>query len=126
MSAAPRATDNEKIGERIYRQVEEMVAAEKITRTEAFQRISDASKPPRRAGTVAANYYRIARLRSDSSVTPRPRKSAATTSDVDAVLARATASINELASLVRTQRRELDQLSAKVAQIDKLRALLRD
>ena len=49
------------IGAEIYDQVEQMLANEKITRTEAFNRLSE--QTGRRPGTVAANYYRIARQR---------------------------------------------------------------
>ncbi len=112
-----------KIGEQIYAQVNALVGAEEITRTQAFQRIAE--ERGSRAGTVAANYYRIARIKDGGrSSRPRGRKAAARTADTDAVIARATESINELTALVRSQRRELDRLSEKVAQIDKLRALL--
>ncbi|MDX6647427.1 MAG: hypothetical protein QOK40_3154, partial [Miltoncostaeaceae bacterium] len=50
-----------RIGAEIYEQVEKMISEEKLTRTEAFQRLSDATG--RRPGTVAANYYRVARQR---------------------------------------------------------------
>ena len=50
-----------RIGVEIYEQVEQLVKEHGISRTEAFQRLSD--ETGRRAGTVAANYYRIARQR---------------------------------------------------------------
>jgi sirohydrochlorin ferrochelatase len=123
MSDTDKTTGRGKIGEQIFAQVEALVGAEHITRTEAFQRI--AVERGSRAGTVAANYYRIARLRNDGTVRPRGRKKAPT-SDADAVIARATTALNELTSLVRQQSRELERLSEKVQQIDKLRALLAD
>jgi hypothetical protein len=123
MSDTDTATPRGKIGEQIFAQVEALVGAEKITRTEAFQRI--AVERGSRAGTVAANYYRIARQRNDGTVRARGRKKAQT-SDADAVIAHATTALNELTALVRQQRRELERLSAKVQQIDKLRALLAD
>ena len=123
MSDTDSTTARGKIGEQIFAQVEALVSAEHITRTEAFQRI--AVERGSRPGTVAANYYRIARLRNDGSVRPRGRKKAQT-ADADAVIARASAALNELAALVRQQNRELERLSEKVAQIDKLRALLAD
>lgn len=123
MSDTDNTTARGKIGEQIFAQVEALVGAEHITRTEAFQRI--AVERGSRAGTVAANYYRIARQRNDGTVRPRTRKKAPTT-DVDAAIARASAALNELSSLVRQQHRELERLSEKVAQIDKLRALLAD
>ena len=118
----PAARGN--IGEQIYARVNDIVGTEGITRTEAFQRVAE--ERGSRAGTVAANYYRIARNKNGANVRPRTRKPVAAAGDTDAVIKRATEAINELAGLVRSQRRELDRLSEKVAQIDKLRALLRD
>src|SRR5271167_3233548 len=83
MSDTDKTTGRGKIGEQIYAQVEALVGAEHITRTEAFQRI--AVERGSRPGTVAANYYRIARLRNDGSVRPRGRKKAKT-ADADAVI----------------------------------------
>jgi hypothetical protein len=123
MSDTDKTTARGKIGEEIFAQVEALVGAEHITRTEAFQRI--AVERGSRAGTVAANYYRIARRRDDGTVRTRGRKRAQT-SDVDAVIGRASAALNELSALVRQQSRELERLSEKVAQIEKLRALLAD
>src|SRR3954466_13612198 len=59
------------IGEQIYDQVEKLVA-DGMNRTEAFAKISADSG--RRAGTVAANYYRVARKRAGGSVRPRAAK----------------------------------------------------
>lgn len=123
MSETDKTTARGKIGEQIFEQVEALVGAQHITRTEAFQRI--AVERGSRAGTVAANYYRIARLRNDGSVRPRGRKKAQT-NDADAVIARASTALNELTALVRQQSRELERLSAQVQQIEKLRALLAD
>jgi hypothetical protein len=117
----PAARGN--IGEQIFARVNEIVGSEGINRTQAFQRVAE--ERGSRAGTVAANYYRIAR-KDGAAARPRGRKPAAPATDADAVVKRATEAISELAALVRSQRRELDRLSEKVAQIDKLRALLRD
>ena len=53
------------IGEQIFDQVEKLVAGG-MNRTEAFAKISADSG--RRAGTVAANYYRVARKRAGGSL----------------------------------------------------------
>src|SRR3954471_16225062 len=53
------------IGEQIYDQVEKLVADGK-NRTQAFAEISKESG--RQAGTVAANYYRVARKRAGGSL----------------------------------------------------------
>jgi len=59
------------IGEQIYDQVEKLVA-DGMNRTEAFAKISADSG--RRAGTVAANYYRVARKRAGGSLRPRAKR----------------------------------------------------
>ena len=123
MSDTEHTAARGKIGEQIFEQVEALVGAEHITRTEAFQRI--AVQRGSRAGTVAANYYRIARLKGDGVLRPRGRKKA-TGNDVEAAIERAASALNDLAELVRAQGRELDRLSEKVQQIEKLRALLAD
>jgi hypothetical protein len=118
-----------RIGVEIFEQVERLVSDEGITRTEAFQRISE--ETGRRAGTVAANYYRVARQRG-ADLLPRGgrgrrRSSGATgTADVDAALQRAQAAIEELADICRSQERELNRLREQGEQLDKLRRLLND
>jgi hypothetical protein len=47
------------IGREIFEQVEKLVADQKIPRLTAFKQLSQ--KTGRRVGTVAANYYRVAR-----------------------------------------------------------------
>jgi hypothetical protein len=121
MSDNEQATGRGKIGEQIFEQVEALMRAESITRTEAFQRI--AVTRGSRAGTVAANYYRIARLKGDGILRPRGRKKS-TGNEVEAVIARATSALGDRAELVRHHGAELDRLSEKVHQIEKLRALL--
>jgi hypothetical protein len=123
MSDAEAGSGRGTIGEQIFAQVEAMVAAEKITRTEAFQRIAE--QRDSRPGTVAANYYRIARRKGGGVLRTRGRAKAAST-DADAVIARASDAVKELAALVREQQRELERLSEKMQQIEKLRALLAD
>ena len=49
------------VGNEIFDQVERLMAEEGLSRTNAFQRLSEMTG--RRAGTVAANYYRVARQR---------------------------------------------------------------
>jgi hypothetical protein len=61
------------VGEQIYEQVENLVG-EGMTRTEAFSRISEESG--RRSGTVAANYYRVARKRGGGQAASRGRRAA--------------------------------------------------
>src|SRR5262245_53069985 len=114
-TSAPRGS----VGNEIFDQVEKLMAEEGLSRTNAFQRLSEMTG--RRAGTVAANYYRVARQRG-AELQPRAprgsrsggggrggarkspgRKSSRVSGDVEAALQRATASIQELAGLVRNQ-----------------------
>ena len=60
------------IGEQIFAQVEKLEKGG-MSRTDAFKKISADSG--RREGTVAANYYRVARKRAGGSL--RPRRSTA-------------------------------------------------
>lgn len=112
------------IGVEIFEQVEKMVAETGINRTEAFQRISEESG--RRPGTVAANYYRVARQRG-TTLLPRGgrgrRRNGAAT-DVDAALARAIAAVEELATVARANEEELGRLREQSQQLDKLRKML--
>lgn len=133
-TSAPRGS----VGNEIFDQVEKLMADEGLSRTQAFQRLSEMTG--RRAGTVAANYYRVARQRG-AALQPRAprgsrsgggaaRKSAARKSsrgsgDVEAALQRATASIQELANLVRNQQRELDDLREQTKVLEQLRTLVK-
>ncbi len=121
------------IGNEIFEQVEKIIQEEGLSRTNAFQRLSEMTG--RRAGTVAANYYRVARQRGAALQPRAPRGSktrrAASTpraarsgGDADAALARAMESLQELAGIVRAQDKELATLRAQVQQVEKLKGLL--
>ena len=59
------------VGNEIFDQVEKLMADEGLSRTNAFQRLSEMTG--RRAGTVAANYYRVARQRGATLQPRAPR-----------------------------------------------------
>jgi hypothetical protein len=121
------------IGNEIFEQVEKIVAEEGLTRTQAFQKLSE--QTGRRAGTVAANYYRVARQRG-APLQPRRRRGGARGparsggrrraggGNVDAALARAAEAIRELEAIVRSQERELASLREQAAVVDQLRRTL--
>ena len=121
------------IGNEIFEQVERIVAEEGLTRTQAFQKLSE--QTGRRAGTVAANYYRVARQRG-APLQPRRRRSGsrapargggrrrASAGGADAALARASDAIQELAAIVRSQEKELATLREQAAVIDQLQRVL--
>src|SRR4029078_11220296 len=64
------------IGEKIYEDVEKLVA-QGMNRTEAFAKIS--ADTGRRAGTVAANYYRVARKRAGAPLRKTRSRAGGTT-----------------------------------------------
>ena len=113
------------IAEGIFDEVERMTAGGAMNRSEAFEAIS--ARTGRRAGTVAANYYRIARKR--GTVAPRakrgpgrPAGSGTTTSgDATAIIARLEAATKDLADLLRSQEAELSRLREQSEQFEKLR-----
>ncbi len=122
MSEEAGAPQHGKIGEQIFEQVERLVSAEKLTRTQAFQRISD--ETGRRPGTVAANYYRIARLRGAPLKRRRPRAGrggASGQTDGAAALASAQEALAELAGVVKRQDAELTRLREHSVQLDRLK-----
>ena len=122
------------VGNEIFDQVEALMSQEGLTRTQAFQRLSETSG--RRAGTVAANYYRVARKRGAALQPRKPRKPRAPrasdgtgrrgprrgSSDAEAALARASEAIQELAAVVREQQKELARLREQAEQVDRLRS----
>jgi hypothetical protein len=118
------------IGNEIFEQVEQLIADEGLSRTNAFARLSEMTG--RRAGTVAANYYRVARQRG-AELQPRaprgsrrrgPARRPASGSDVDAALGRAADAIQELSAIVKQQEKELATLRSQAEQVDKLKNLL--
>lgn len=118
------------IGNEIFEQVEKLMAEEGLSRTNAFARLSEMTG--RRAGTVAANYYRVARQRGAELQPRAPRgskrrsssRSAPAAGGVDAALAKATEALQELTTIVRQQEKELTTLRSQAEQVDKLRSML--
>jgi hypothetical protein len=120
------------VGNEIFDQVEKLVAGEGLTRTQAFQRLSETTG--RRAGTVAANYYRVARQRG-APLQPRKRRAkgrrpagrgrrAAPRDGADAALARASDALKELTAIVRSQEKELASLREQAAVVDQLQKVM--
>jgi len=112
------------IGETIFAEVERLTADRKMSKLAAFGEISRSSG--REVGTVAANYYRIARKRG----TPlrkrrgpgRPPASAAArgvrgSGDLERALA-------ALAQAIRAQQSEITQLRRENARLAEVRRLL--
>ena len=128
------------IGEQIFDEVEKLVATG-MTRTQAFAQIS--SESGRRAGTVAANYYRVARKRGTTSTgtrrrttrrraasTParrpagRPRaraSSSAAAGDIDALAGRLVTDVQALAAAINAQASEIRELRDR---LDRVKSVL--
>jgi hypothetical protein len=130
MAEDESTTTRGNVGNEIFEQVERIVQDEGLTRTQAFQRLSETTG--RRAGTVAANYYRVARRRG-APLQPRARRGArgagrsrrtAASGGADAALARATDAIQELAAVVRSQEKELATLREQAAVMDQLQRVM--
>lgn len=117
------------IAEAIFAEVEQMTAGGAMSKSDAFEAIS--ARTGRRAGTVAANYYRIARKRG-VDLEPRVRRGpgrpkgsgAKPAGDADAVIRRLEDAVAELASLMRDQNAEIARLREQAAQFDQLKAII--
>ncbi len=122
-----------------YDQVEKLVA-DGMNRTQAFAEISKQSG--RQAGTVAANYYRVARKRAGGSlrksrlraqaprhrVQGRPTRGSGTRrraaasggGNIDALAAQLVASVEALAAAVKAQGAEVSELRSRLDGVKKL------
>jgi hypothetical protein len=118
------------IGEQIFDQVEKLVAGG-MNRTQAFAKISADSG--RQAGTVAANYYRVARKRGTtaprrrrktsttrSAPARRPARSRKTGGDIDALTSRLVADVQALANAMKSQATEVEDLRKRLDGVRKL------
>jgi hypothetical protein len=125
------------IGEQIFAQVEKLVKGG-MSRTDAFKQISADSG--RREGTVAANYYRVARKRTGGSLRPRRRTGrrraaagatatrgrraagagASTNGDVDALTRALVQNVQALAAAMNAQAAEVKDLRSRLEGVRKL------
>jgi hypothetical protein len=123
-----RRTRDGKVGTQIFQAVESMVADQKISRSEAFRRLAE--KSGRNKGTVAANFYRVARqrgvkLRGRRRGPGRPPGSGrGRAAGTGRVLTRAMAVLRELDAIIRKQGAELNRLRQENARFDTIRRLV--
>lgn len=120
------STERGGVGNQIFDEVERLVAGG-MNKSQAFNDIS--KRTGREAGTVAANYYRVARQRG-AELRPRRRRSEgpvrrgrAGGGDAQAALAKATAALDELARAVRGQEQEIARLRAESQSFAEIRKL---
>jgi hypothetical protein len=104
------------IGRQIFAQVEQLTAQGGMTRLAAFKRIAEASG--RQVGTVAANYYRIARQKGAPLRSRKSRSAASGTSRISDV-------VQQVQRLLQQQADEIQRLWKEAAQFAKIRRLLR-
>jgi hypothetical protein len=124
------------IGEQIFAQVEKLEKGG-MSRTDAFKKISADSG--RREGTVAANYYRVARKRAGGSLRPRrgtrtrraaaapatrtrPPAAAGGNGDVDALTRSLVENVQALAAAMNAQAAEVKDLRSRLEGVRKLLA----
>jgi hypothetical protein len=109
------------IGVEIFEQVEKLVSENQIGRTEAFRRL--AAKTGRQQGTVAANYYRIARRRG-AKLAPRRRRGLGSGTTAGSVLKRAMAALDDVTGLFRKLETELVSLRRENQRLAAIRRLI--
>jgi hypothetical protein len=104
------------VGNQIFDEVERLVAGG-MNKTQAFSDIS--ARTGRESGTVAANYYRVARQRG-AALRPRRRRGEGPArrgrgggGDVQVALTKATAALDDLARAIRGQEQELARLRSE-------------
>ena len=114
------------IGRAIFAQVERMVAGQDLSRSEAFRRLSE--KTGRRFGTVAANYYRVARQRGSGGRLQakglRGARRPAGPRGKRATMSRAVTALQQVLKFVEQQEAELEQLHKERARYLAIRRLV--
>jgi hypothetical protein len=122
MAAKKRQAKRGEIGPAIFAQIEQMVATEKIGRTEAFRRL--AKSTGRQPGTVAANYYRIARRRGAKLAPRRRRTAGGRAGAAHGVVQRAAAALQEVAGVIRALEAQVAQLRRENQRVAAIRRLV--
>jgi hypothetical protein len=120
-SAKKKRARRGSVGVQIFEQVEKMVGEQQIGRTEAFRRV--AAKSGRQQGTVAANYYRIARQRG-TKLAPRRRRLAVGGAGGRSVLKRALAALDDIGGLYRKLEEEIVALRKENLRLAAIRRLV--
>jgi hypothetical protein len=117
-----------RVGNEIFEQVQSLIAEQKMTRTGAFKRIAE--KSGRNEGTVAANYYRVARQRGVKLQKRRQRGATAAPLLRGAKRrgprspGRALTVVRELTELIRQQSNEIARLQRENQRFAEIRRLL--
>lgn len=113
------------VGVEIFEQIEKLVGDQKLSRTKAFEHY--AQKTGRNAGTVAANYYRIARLRGTALRSRTPRRGGRLQSQTrggGTAGGRVQAILKELAAVLQAQEAEIERLRRENMRFEAIRKLV--
>jgi len=108
------------VGQQIFQQVEQLTSGGAMNKLAAFKQIAGASG--RALGTVAANYYRVARQK--GAPLRKRRRGRPPGSGAGMSTSRVTAALQLVASALRAQEEELAKLRSQVAAFEKVRQLL--
>jgi hypothetical protein len=109
------------IGQQIFAQVEQLTAGGAMKRLAAFKQIAAASG--RAEGTVAANYYRVARQNGAPLRRRRPGRPPG--SGAGTSVSRGAAALQVIAAALRAQEQELTRLRSELGAFEKVRRLLK-
>ena len=123
----PRKRKRGGVGQEIFDQVEKLVAELKIPRLQAFKRLSE--KTGRRVGTVAANYYRLARvrgvpLRKRRGKGGRRARGVAAMRPASTSIKRALDALQEIGAMLRKQEAEIARMAKQYDSINAIRRLI--
>jgi len=114
------------VGQQIYAEVNRIIDAEGISKQDAFTRVGEAQG--RQTGTVAANYYRVARAEGGGRVASRSRRRLARRSrggsDASAAVKALRGALDDLGRAIREQDRVIARLQEENAQFGELRSLI--
>lgn len=116
-TSAPRGSK----GQMIYDRVEQIVKETGVTRSQAINQLAEelGDKP----GTVAANFYRVARQHDDADIRPvRARK--ASRGDVVATLDEVIESLEDQLTVLRDLRDKHEGLDEELAKLRRIQSLL--
>ena len=110
------------VGQQIFQQVEQLIAGGAMNKLAAFKQVAESSG--RQLGTVAANYYRVARQRG-APLRARRRGRPVGSVTTGMSTSRVTAALRVIGSALHAQEQELAKLRAEVASFEKVRRLLK-
>ena len=126
--SGPASEERGSVGRQIFAEVNRIIDAEGISKQEAFARVGEAQG--RQTGTVAANYYRVARAEGGARVSARARRGAGRRrrsrqgGDTRSAIAALTGALDELGRAIRDQDREIARLREENAQYGELQTLI--